>query len=389
LAPRISVKVSTTGNSFARCVLRTVTSKWLHCKTILWRSICSSLCVSTLSVGAQLRQSGGQNVPVAYKEPILLTAAALTWSRSRTKQFANAHAGTVFRYEPNLPIDECWYDAALPPYNSLSSNTTAWAFTSTSLSAYFPLVFGSQSGGAATAVRVLVIYRNESSPTSASYLWPVYTMLASELTYAPGSFFYHLACRREFVPPFMSGLPGVNVAYTLMYEATTSDRTRLDAASEQHIERRLNAAIDAWNTTCVPYLCQAASSGWWNWPGVRASIIPMLFACVDVTTNRTAAAAFTQPNRVVPNAQCRQVDDAVHFMLTNLQPNTGLCLTANASAGAVAYDYCTSSQNQTFNILVMSGAKAFEVRMSACTFCLSLFVASVQRNAAVHSNFVI
>lgn len=264
------------------------------------------MCVYTIGgfygISAALRANGGQNLSSDLKAPILLAAAALTWVRSRTRQFTDRRASIVFRGEPNLPVDDCWFNASLPAYEPLSSNVTEWPFTSTSLSAQFPLIFMHLAQPNATATRVLVIQRNTSSSQSGSYLWPIPTALASEVTYAPGNFFYHLACRRERVPSFVPGVPAVDVAYTLMYEATTSNGRRLSVATERHIEKKLNAAIDAWSGMCVPYLCAWASTAFWPWPSVFSNTMPSLFACVDNATNKTAPSAVSFPHRVVPNA---------------------------------------------------------------------------------------
>lgn len=187
----------------------------------------------------------------------LAVASALSWHSKRNRAFTDQYGKIVFRAEPNLKVDNCWYDSALSPYEQLHTNVTTWTFMSTSIGLDFPFYWADSQFGS-NPVRILVIARNTSNPNSAPYLWPLSTTMQSEVTYAPGQLFMQLGCRRESMrwnsPVLDGGFVNTRVAFTLMYEATTGQQ-RLDAASELRLEKQLNSSIDAMRDICLPFYC--------------------------------------------------------------------------------------------------------------------------------------
>lgn len=161
---------------------------------------------------------------------------------------------------------------------------------------------------------MLVIYRNTSSSISATYLWPVPTIVQSEVTYSPGQFFYHLACRRMTVQSGR-GL-AVSVAFTLMYEATTGNNQRLSPKEEAAIEKQLNNAIDTYNTTCLPYYCMFHIFD----TNYHSTVLPTFYECVDARSGKAIRSAREHPDRILPNAKCGLVGDrnGLYFCLCRM-----------------------------------------------------------------------
>jgi hypothetical protein len=256
----------------------------------------------------------------SLKPGITVTASSLNWHRARNRKFADTQAPLVFRSEPNLQVDDCWYDYSLPAYEKLQSNLTSYIFMSTSLSPYFPLEWALNSG---SEMRVLAIYRNTSSSGSAAYIWPVPTVMQSELTYSPGQFYFHLACRRQVVESTKQ--QSISVAFTLMYEATSGDGQRLSASEEAKIESALNRALDTYNTTCVPDFClfHLYDTDYYN------TVLPNVYECVDNKTGKAIRSARQHPDRILPQSSCDLVDDrsGVHFYaLPYIEPSYLSCV---------------------------------------------------------------
>jgi hypothetical protein len=233
----------------------------------------------------QMRDRNGTNIDVVNKNPVLLTAASLNWHRKRNRYFLDSISLVLFRSQPVLPSSDCQFDPNTP-YVKLSSNYTSMAFMSLSTSALFPLewIFQQEAwmpGISSKPVSVLVVYRDQTSSSSAGYMWPVSVTSQTEAVYVPGKQFFNLACRRQVVTLPLDGR-SLQVAYTLMYEADSG--VRQSARNEARIEQALNAAIDATNTTCSPQLC--ASLVWRSIPAVQKLSQPTALACVDLTSKQ-------------------------------------------------------------------------------------------------------
>lgn len=281
-----------------------------------------------------------KSVPVSEKQPILLTAASLAWHRARNRVFADKYVPVAFRAEPNVRNDGCWFASNLPTYESIDSNLTTFTFMSASASMHFPLEWPSIQS-MYQPFRILAIWRNTSSPTSAAYIWPVSTILQSELTYLPGEFFFHLACRRMTLQPLVG--MSISVAVTLMYEASES-QLRLSAKEELKIEKALNASIDAWSQSCMPWWCLE------NYREIDISGMPqpVALACVDLTTKQPNPHGRKFPARLVPNATCQKTPgDVFRFAFFNFDTSWQQCLTVtNASIATVSL--CTGGRDQVF-----------------------------------------
>jgi hypothetical protein len=315
------------------------------------------------SANAQLR-SQPKSVPVGDKQPILLTAATLAWHRARNRVFADKYVPVAFRAEPNVQNDGCWFAANLPAFERLTSNLTSFTFMSASASMHFPLQWPSLQS-MYQPFRILAIWRNVSSPTSAAYLWPVSTILQSELTYLPGEFFFHLACRRMTLQPLVGA--SVSVAVTLMYEASES-QTRLSAKQELTIEKALNASIDAWSQSCMP---------WWCLENIRAVDIsgmpqPVAVACVDMTTKLPNPAGRKYPARLVPNAICQKTaGDVFRFVFFNFGTSWQQCLTVAANTTVATVSLCTGGSDQVFVVhRNPANANSIQVELQASGLCL-------------------
>jgi hypothetical protein len=334
-----------------------------------------------------LRDNAGQQIPLAHKDPILLTAASLTWHRHRNRAFLDRFSPTVFRAEPNFRSDNCWYDSALPAYEKIDTNVTTMFFMSTSTAMHYPLAGVVHAG---KPVRMLAIWRNVSSSTSAAYLWPVTTTSQTEATYNPGEFFFHIACRRMLLTPVLDDRP-IQVAVTLMYEATNANGRRLDAQAELVIEKALNASIDGWNTTCSPYYCLSMLGR--HSPVLAHVQQPYATACVDLTTNQIVAAGVQVPvsgggvvttcaqhnvtqDRLIYNAQCKLVDtDAFHFHAYNPLVSLLHCFAATSSAAGtqqLVAAPCDSTISQTWIVLRnTSGSSAvFGLQLHGTSVCI-------------------
>lgn len=304
-----------------------------------------------------------KSVPVSEKQPILLTAATLAWHRARNRVFADKYVPVAFRAEPNVQNDGCWFAANLPAYERIASNLTTFTFMSASASMHFPLQWPSLQS-MYQPFRILAIWRNTSSPTSAGYIWPVSTVLQSELTYLPGEFFFHLACRRMTLQPLVGS--SVSVAVTLMYEASESQQ-RLSAKEELKIETALNASIDAWSHSCMP---------WWCLENIRAVDIsgmpqPVAVACVDLTTKQASPVGRKFPARLVPNATCQKTPgDVFRFVFFNFATSWQQCLTVN-NASIATVSLCTGGRDQVFVVhRDPAGSSNLAVELQGSGLCL-------------------
>lgn len=170
---------------------------------------------------------------------------------------------------------------------------------STSTSLQFPLEWIFQQGLGGKPLNVYAIYRAASSQ-SAAYVWPVTTTSQTEAVYLPGRRFFKLACRRQTVTlPSLDGR-SLQVSIELMYESlarlSSQDEQRIAGVQKSNLFRLfdlcsflslfdssqvLNRAIDVYNATCSPFLCQSLA-----WRSIPCALLhPLSHVFLSTCTN--------------------------------------------------------------------------------------------------------